>query len=346
MVKMWKYLYRRVNPNFDSECHTLISLPRPFIVPGGRFIEIYYWDSYWIVLGLIASGLLSVVRDSLINFFYMVERYGFIPNGSRVYYLDRSQPPLLSSMLRAYYHVSEDLDFVIEHLPLIEREYNFWMNSLGGHVVELTDEDGKVHLLNRHYSILGEPRPESYRMDLLVGEVFEKKYSNDEAVKAEFYRSIRAAAESGWDFSSRWLRPAIEGAEEKSPYGVVSTTIRASLQWDSPNVWAPSHHIAVDFLCGGRFWEKRENVAELKETEAFKIAASWASRFLNTILYRYEHHGICSEKYHCRILGKSGLDGEYITQEGFGWTNGAVLDLMWKFGRHLTVDGLFAEVVQ
>ncbi|XP_075591144.1 trehalase-like [Dermatophagoides farinae] len=180
------------------------------MVPGGRFIENYYWDTYWICLGLLATGKPEIVKDTLINFFYLVERCGFIPNGTRMYYQDRSQPPILSSLLRAYFYETHDLDFIAEHVKDLEKEYNFWMNQQFKHCITVTDDEGKSHTLNRYYSSDTEPRPESYRMDYEVGKVFVAINRSTDDELRELFRNIHAGAESGWDFSARWLRPAVE----------------------------------------------------------------------------------------------------------------------------------------
>jgi alpha,alpha-trehalase len=77
----------------------LLYLPEPYVVPGGRFNEMYGWDSYFIVLGLVRSGEKELARQQTENFFYEVERYGKVLNANRSYYLTRSQPPLLSPMV-------------------------------------------------------------------------------------------------------------------------------------------------------------------------------------------------------------------------------------------------------
>ena len=81
---------------------SLIPLPNPYVVPGGRFREIYYWDSYFTMLGLIASGRADLVRSMLDNFAYLVRTVGHIPNGNRTYYLSRSQPPYFGAMVGLY----------------------------------------------------------------------------------------------------------------------------------------------------------------------------------------------------------------------------------------------------
>ncbi len=74
---------------------SLIPLPNPYIVPGGRFREVYYWDSYFTMLGLVQSGRTDLVKSMLDNFSHLIRTVGHIPNGNRTYYLTRSQPPYL-----------------------------------------------------------------------------------------------------------------------------------------------------------------------------------------------------------------------------------------------------------
>lgn len=75
-------------------------------MPGGRFQESYYWDTYWIVIGLITCDLLDTAEGLIENFIMSIEKYGFIPNGCREYYLNRSQPPffalMVSSLVQAF----------------------------------------------------------------------------------------------------------------------------------------------------------------------------------------------------------------------------------------------------
>ena len=78
--------------------HSLLALPHPFIVPGGRFVETYYWDSYWIIKGLLTCGMRDTAKGMVLNLLHQVDSYGFVPNGGRVYYLNRSQPPMLETI--------------------------------------------------------------------------------------------------------------------------------------------------------------------------------------------------------------------------------------------------------
>jgi len=182
---------------------SLIPLPEPYVVPGGRFREVYYWDSYFTMLGLIASGRSDLVRSMLDNFAYLVRTVGHIPNGNRTYYLGRSQPPFFAAMV-GLYAAATDTTQALRYLDALEAEYAFWMDGAERlapgeayrRVVKL--RDGSV--LNRYWDDRPQPRPESYREDYELGQTL------PEARREALYRNIRATGESGWDFSSRWLR--------------------------------------------------------------------------------------------------------------------------------------------
>lgn len=95
---LWGALTRQ--PGAIADSGTLIPLPKPYVVPGGRFREIYYWDSYFTMLGLQASGRWDLIENMVDNFSYLIDTLGFIPNGNRTYYLTRSQPPFYSLMVK------------------------------------------------------------------------------------------------------------------------------------------------------------------------------------------------------------------------------------------------------
>ncbi len=199
---LWPLL-TRAPPAGDTAASSLIPLPRPYVVPGGRFREVYYWDSYFTMLGLVESGRVDLVRDMLDNFAFLIARFGHVPNGNRSYYLSRSQPPFFAAMV-ALYAAATDTAHALGYLGALETEHAFWMDGAGQlspgaayrRVVRLSD--GAV--LNRYWDDLAEPRPESYRQDWELG----RRVSA--AARAAWYRNVRATAESGWDFSSRWLR--------------------------------------------------------------------------------------------------------------------------------------------
>lgn len=198
---LWPVLTRQ--PDSADARSSLIPLPGPYVVPGGRFREVYYWDSYFTMLGLVQSGRTDLVKNMLDNFAHLILTIGHIPNGNRTYYLTRSQPPYFAAMVGLYARATDTAHAVV-YLDAMEKEYAFWMDGADtlapGHayrrVVRLPD--GVV--LNRYWDDSDEPRPESYRPDVEIGQTL------PESLRAKFYRNARATAESGWDFSSRWMR--------------------------------------------------------------------------------------------------------------------------------------------
>jgi alpha,alpha-trehalase len=197
---LWPVLTRTTTsvPAWSS----LIPLPEPYVVPGGRFREVYYWDSYFTMLGLAESGQDALVLDMLQNFAHEIDRFGHIPNGNRTYYLSRSQPPFFSHMVELGARL-EGEQIYATYLPELRREHGYWMTGLEqtapgsatAHVVVLAD--GTV--LNRYWDALDTPRTESFVPDVQTAESANERPAN------EVYRDLRATAESGWDFSSRWL---------------------------------------------------------------------------------------------------------------------------------------------
>ena len=198
---LWAVLERRPEP--APPYGSLLPLPFPYVVPGGRFTEIYYWDSYFTMLGLEQSGRRDLARDMVRNFASLVDRYGHVPNGNRTYYLSRSQPPFFAAMVELVASRAADPDAILaEYLPALSREYAFWMDGAEGlapgsahrRVVRLNDGT----LLNRYWDDRDVPREESYREDVATAAAATRP-------APQVYRDLRAAAESGWDFSSRWL---------------------------------------------------------------------------------------------------------------------------------------------
>jgi len=203
LAALWPVLTREPPAASADGPGSPIPLPRRYVVPGGRFREIYYWDSYFTMLGLVASGRTDLVRDMLDNFAFLVRRFGHVPNGNRTYYLSRSQPPFLAAMVGLYARAT-DTASALPYLDVLEREHAFWMDGAGQlapgeayrRVVRLPD--GAI--LNRYWDDSAEPRPEAYREDIGTAERLPP------AARPAFYREVRASAESGWDFSSRWMR--------------------------------------------------------------------------------------------------------------------------------------------
>jgi alpha,alpha-trehalase len=198
---LWPALTRV--PDSSTARSSLLPLPFPYVVPGGRFREVYYWDSYFTMLGLIASGRSDLVRSMLDNFAHLVRTVGHIPNGNRTYYLSRSQPPYFGAMVGLYASAT-DTGQALRYLDALELEHAFWMEGADrlapGDAHRRVVRLGNGAVLNRYWDDRADPRPESYKPDYELGSTL------PEAQRELFYRNTRAAAESGWDFSTRWMR--------------------------------------------------------------------------------------------------------------------------------------------
>lgn len=181
---------------------SLIALPKPYVVPGGRFQEGYYWDTYSTMLGLQVSGREDLVDDMLDNFAHLINTIGHVPNGNRTYYASRSQPPFFANMVDLAAQAEGD-GVYRKYLPALRKEHEYWMQgeretppgTAARHVV--TMPDGSV--LNRYWDASDTRRDESYLEDTKTAEEAPGRPAN------EVWRDLRAGAESGWDYSSRWL---------------------------------------------------------------------------------------------------------------------------------------------
>ena len=197
---LWQFLKRDALSNVNKDS-TLIPIPKPYIIPGGRFREIYYWDSYFTMHGLLADGEIETVENMIDNFSYLIDNFGFIPNGNRVYYLTRSQPPFFATIIDLVCKYKNDYKWGLKYLPHLEKEYQFWCgdkkkNITSNHAIEVSE--GKY--LNRYFDPEELPREESYLEDATT---FQEFSIED---RKKMYQHTRSAAESGWDFSSRWFK--------------------------------------------------------------------------------------------------------------------------------------------
>jgi alpha,alpha-trehalase len=410
MEQLWDVLTRTTDhvPANSS----LLALPRPYVVPGGRFREMYYWDSYFTMLGLVQSHREDLVADMVADFAHQIDAYGHIPNGARTYYLSRSQPPFFFAMVELLGGRDSSAAFA-RYLPELKAEYAFWMRGAAGlqpggareHVVALADGS----LLNRYWDERDSPRDEAYGQDTELARASGRE-------PHQMYRDIRAAAESGWDFSSRWFadarsRASIEttaivpvdlnallfglenairaGCERTgeagcardfarraelrrraidrylwdaaggmyfdyrwteririrrpsaatlyplfvalaSPAearavarvttrlllkdgGLLTTPLQTGEQWDAPNGWAPLQWIGI---------------AGLRRYHQTALAEVIACRWMHGVREIYDRRGKLIEKYDVVTIGRGGGGGEYPLQDGFGWTNGVMQQLM------------------
>jgi alpha,alpha-trehalase len=193
----------------------LLYLPRPYVVPGGRFNEMYGWDSYFIQVGLLRDHEDALAKDMADNFLYEIRNYGKILNANRTYYLTRSQPPFLTQMLLGVYRRTKDRKWLADAVPALESYYRFWTSE-----PHLTPDTG----LSRYYDLGDGPAPESvsaerdaqgmthydrvkeyYRTtkvtDYDVGEFYDRKR---DILTDLFYKGDRSMRESGFDPSNRF----------------------------------------------------------------------------------------------------------------------------------------------
>ena len=207
----------RVLPDDSSKLDEqgLLYLPNPYVVPGGRFNEMYGWDSFFIQVGLLRDGEIGLAKDMADNFLYEIREYGKILNANRTYYLTRSQPPFLTEMLLGVYEKTKDRKWLEDAVPAVEKYYKFWTTE-----PHLTPSSG----LSRYYDFGEGPAPEVlsaekdaqgrnhyelikeyYRThkitDYDVGEYFDPKR---DILTTLFYKADRSMRESGFDPSDRF----------------------------------------------------------------------------------------------------------------------------------------------
>merc|ERR550534_2182416 len=203
----WKNLTRKIGPTKEEieNSSSLIYMEHPFVVPStGRFREVYYWDSYWTVKGLLLSEMQQTTLGMIENFKYLIDLYGHIPNGNRLYYTRRSQPPVFTQLVNDY--LSSKNDPTTERLDIasvvwhLDQEFKFWQSKM-------VNVNG--HKLARYWVDVGGPRPESYKEDFNLGN---KLGTNQSEV---WYRHMKSGAESGWDYSSRWMEEDVESNDDE-----------------------------------------------------------------------------------------------------------------------------------
>jgi alpha,alpha-trehalase len=195
--------------------HGLLYLPRPYVVPGGRFNEMYGWDSYFIQVGLLHDNELRLARDMVDNFIYEIEHYGTILNANRTYFLTRSQPPFLTRMILGSYAKAPDRAWLKTTVPAIDAYYRFW--TTGEHAVAETG-------LSRYWDFGDGPAPEVvsderddrgrthydrvreyYRTRQVTDYDLAQYYNRDrDELTPLFYKGDRSMRESGFDPSNRF----------------------------------------------------------------------------------------------------------------------------------------------
>ncbi|KAH8884538.1 glycoside hydrolase family 37 protein [Thozetella sp. PMI_491] len=225
VINIWPDLTRRYKgPGNCTECaNSFIPVNRTFVVAGGRFREPYYWDSFWILQGLLRTGgaFTEISKNIIENFFDLVDKVGFVPNGARVYYLDRSQPPVLSEMVRTYLEYTNDTSIIPRAIEALVKEHNWWTQN---RTVSVTGADGATYTLNRYHVENNQPRPESFREDYITannhsyyassGIIYPEVKALNDTEKALLYSNLASGAESGWDYGTRYLARPNDAAQD------------------------------------------------------------------------------------------------------------------------------------
>ncbi|KAI8629356.1 Six-hairpin glycosidase-like protein [Xylariaceae sp. FL1651] len=224
VIDIWPDLTRKYvgADGCDGCVNSFIPVNRTFVVAGGRFREPYYWDSFWILEGLLRTGgsFTEISRNIIENFLDLVDQFGFVPNGARVYYLNRSQPPLLTQMVKTYVDYTNDTSILDRALPLLIREHSFWLTN---RTIQVTSNNTTYSLA--HHAVQNtEPRPESYLEDWVTannksyyamsGIIYPETKPLSDSEKATLYGNLASGAETGMDYSSRWIANPSDAAND------------------------------------------------------------------------------------------------------------------------------------
>lgn len=265
---LWPVLTRTTDS--AGKWDSLLPLPKPYVVPGGRFREVYYWDSYFTMLGLAESGHWDKVQDMTDNFASEIDTWGHIPNGNRSYYLSRSQPPFFAFMVELLASHGGD-EVYSKYLPQLKQEYAYWMEGSDAltagqankRVVKL--KDGAI--LNRYWDDRDTPRTESYLDDVTTAK------NNPNRPATEIYRDLRAGAASGWDFSSRWM-------DNPEQLGSIRTTTIApvdlnALMYQLEKTLAHASRVAKDDAGAAKYQKLADDRQKAIEANMWNAREGW-----------------------------------------------------------------------
>ncbi len=250
----------------------LLYLPNPYVVPGGRFNEMYGWDSFFILLGLEADHKEALAKSIVDNFLFEVEHYGSVLNANRTYYLTRSQPPFLSSMIRAVYE--DRLSFPAT--PAGRAEANAWLE----HAYTVAEKDYTTWIRPEH--LAGRTGLARY-YDYSSGPVPEM------ADASPYYPDvIRSLVEHPTPVGNAFLIKGSEhpDAAEAARLKQTSCDVRASVV--CLHAWYGGYRLTRDFYEGDR--AMRESGFDTSDRFGPFSGAThhYAPVCLNSLLYQYE----------------------------------------------------------
>ncbi|KAF8324785.1 Six-hairpin glycosidase-like protein [Cantharellus anzutake] len=221
-----------IDPSLDNSTPSFLSPTRihdPLMLGWAHIVH-----GYWSQLGLLQSEYYSIVNSMLQNFMDMIEKIGFIPNGGRTYYLNRSQPPMFMRMVHAYVSATNDTAILDRALPLAEVELAWWYTNRTINVTSpYTNRTWEV----AHFAAESTaPRPEGFIQDFHAANGPDILVPFSEQKKADLYAEIASATESGWDFASRWLRQPMLGSIDDTMPAFRTLNVRSTMPVDLNSV--------------------------------------------------------------------------------------------------------------
>jgi len=250
----------------------LLYLPNPYVVPGGRFNEMYGWDSYFIVLGLEADHREALAKGMVDNFLFEIEHYGAVLNANRTYYLTRSQPPFLTSMIRAVYENpasfpatpkgrAEAREWLEHAFTLAEKDYSTWTRP---------EHKAGTTGLTRYFDFGSGPVPEE---------------SDDSTYYPDVIRWLLAHSKpetAGFLVKGSEHPDAAETARLK----LTSCDIHASVV--CMRAWAQGYRLSKDYYLGDRAMRESGFDPSFRFGPFDGATHHYAPVCLNSLLYRYE----------------------------------------------------------
>ncbi|CAI6345384.1 unnamed protein product [Macrosiphum euphorbiae] len=194
--QIWKKLAKQISikVKIKGGRYSMIYVPNGFFVNMESQNEFHYWDAYWIIKGALICGMQTTVKGILSNFLSIIQNYGYVLLGNRIYYEGRSQPPLLTQMMSIYYTYTKDEKFITDNISLLDAEMMFWLTYRSVKV----KSNGNSYIMSHYMSDLFDPRPEMYTVDLHISEKLPTIRDQE-----EYLCRVKAASESGWGFSSK-----------------------------------------------------------------------------------------------------------------------------------------------
>ncbi len=250
----------------------LLYLPNPYVVPGGRFNEMYGWDSYFILLGLEADHREALAKGIVDNFFFEIEHYGGVLNANRTYYLTRSQPPFLTAMIRAVYENPASFPATAEGraaarawlergYTLAEKDYSTWTRP--EHLAGATK-------LARYFDFGSGPVPEM---------------ADDSAYYSNVIRWIVAHPRQGAD---GFLMKGSEHPDAAEAARLKQTSCDVNASAVCKRAWFAGCRLTRDFYLGDRAMRESGFDPSFRWEPFDGATHHYAQVDLNSLLYRYE----------------------------------------------------------